>query len=181
MGNDKFVWKPKLIDIEGEVSKFVEINGIDYPLAAMVAAAAGVQPLKNERYRLANVRGWQEVKALRNSKQAEEFGSQPSSPGDFFAEESKKKPAKKKRLSRARTGDRIMHVQLDPTHSAWIQRPMVSFENIICRCDMESIQGVLGFIVKQGITYEELVSTRNYKKDEESMGVADALPAADIA
>ena len=68
MGNDKFVWKPKLIDIEGEVSKFVEINGTDYPLAAMVAVAAGVQPLKNERYRLANVRGWQEVKALRNSK-----------------------------------------------------------------------------------------------------------------
>jgi hypothetical protein len=170
-------WRPKIerFELEGQIDEGIELSSGKKMCACvnLVVAMAEIEiPDKKGFWKqtpnLHKLKGYVELKSLRNAQQAEELApSLTAVTRSLFGDEKSLTP-RAKHVTRAealemRQAPSFLKVNLAEGVDVFIKRPVRRDDNIIIKADEECIKNAIEFIVSKGVTLEELTAKRKYR------------------
>ena len=163
------VWKPKVVTVGSD--SCARLDQVDFGLVSLIAGVAGIKGLKfKQRPSLCNIDGFVELKDARNKAQADEIDpGRRTAPKKLFGDNghgTKKVRRTLVEIAELRDNPQMFAVDVaDEGESPMLvrmQRPIKMNDDVIINLDKESIQNMIDFIVRRGVTADELVTRRTY-------------------
>lgn len=161
-------------------TEFVKLAAHDASFVRFVCEGAVSDIPKNAT--LSHSPGFQQLKDLRNQKQAEELQSSPAQEPKRALFEDEAPPATKRykrssvELQELRSSPCVITIDVPgvgggPPLSIQVLRPVHPCQDIVIKFDPQTIQHIVLFIRESGITTDTVSSKRHYKADDAPQGV----------